>query len=99
VETICRREGTCPALYCLWSKGFLVAGKKRLIGDTMREDETNDIVAHGKKLLTKRRRMPQESYLIVHCFVTRPLVIQSHVWFFFFGLCNSMLTFSKAQLP
>ena len=33
----CRREGLAPKLYYRWSKEFLEAGKKRLLGDTTRE--------------------------------------------------------------
>ena len=43
VATICRREGIAPALYYRWSKDFLEAGKKRLMGDTMREANTDDV--------------------------------------------------------
>jgi len=43
VATICRREGIAPALYYRWSKDFLEAGKKRLMGDTMREANTNEV--------------------------------------------------------
>ena len=34
---LCRREGLAPNLYYRWSKEFLEAGKKRLLGDTTRE--------------------------------------------------------------
>lgn len=37
IATICRREGINPNLYYRWSKEFLEAGKKRLLGDTQRE--------------------------------------------------------------
>ncbi len=33
----CRREGINQNLYYRWSKDFLEAGKKRMMGDTMRE--------------------------------------------------------------
>ncbi|MBG48902.1 MAG: hypothetical protein CML05_11490 [Pseudozobellia sp.] len=36
VSGICRGKGIALALYCRWSKDFLEAGKKRLMGDTMR---------------------------------------------------------------
>ena len=41
--TICRRESIAPALYYRWSKDFLEAGKKRLMGDTMREANTTEV--------------------------------------------------------
>jgi transposase len=37
IAAICRREGINPNLYYRWSKEFLEAGKKRLLGDTRRE--------------------------------------------------------------
>ena len=37
IATLCRKEGLAPNLYYRWSKEFLEAGKKRLLGDTTRE--------------------------------------------------------------
>jgi transposase len=37
VAEICRREGINTNIYYRWSKEFLEAGKKRLMGDTVRE--------------------------------------------------------------
>ena len=37
ITALCRREGLAPNLYYRWSKEFLEAGKKRLLGDTTRE--------------------------------------------------------------
>ena len=34
IAELCRREGLAPNLYYRWSKEFLEAGKKRLLGDT-----------------------------------------------------------------
>ena len=34
IAALCRREGLNPNLYYRWSKEFLEAGKKRLLGDT-----------------------------------------------------------------
>lgn len=34
----CRREGIAEGLYYSWSKEFLEAGKRRLAGDTARQD-------------------------------------------------------------
>ena len=33
IAALCRREGLAPNLYYRWSKEFLEAGKKRLLGD------------------------------------------------------------------
>ena len=37
IASLCRREGVNPNLNYRWSKEFLEAGKKRLVGDTTRE--------------------------------------------------------------
>ena len=43
VADLCRREGIASNLYYRWSKDFLEAGKKRLIGDTVREATTDEV--------------------------------------------------------
>jgi transposase len=43
IAAICRREGINPNLYYRWSKEFLEAGKKRLLGDTQREATNNEV--------------------------------------------------------
>ena len=45
IAELCRREGISPNLYYNWSKDFLEAGKRRLMGDTKRE-ATSDEVSH-----------------------------------------------------
>jgi transposase len=44
IAAICRREGINPNLYYRWSKDFLEAGKKRLLGDTQREATSLEVV-------------------------------------------------------
>jgi transposase len=41
VAEICRREGINTNIYYRWSKEFLEAGKKRLMGNTIREAYTH----------------------------------------------------------
>ena len=43
IAALCRREGLAPNLYHRWSKEFLEAGKKRLLGDTMREATSTEV--------------------------------------------------------
>ena len=43
IVSICRKEGIAKALYYRWSKDFMEAGKKRLMGDTMREANTTEV--------------------------------------------------------
>ena len=45
VAEICRKEGIAPSLYYKWSKDFLEAGKRRLLGDTQREANSTEVKA------------------------------------------------------
>ena len=45
IAALCRREGLNPNLYYRWSKEFLEAGKKRLLGDTTREATSSEVGA------------------------------------------------------
>ena len=48
IAELCRREGINQNLYYRWSKEFLEAGKKRLVGDSARE-ATSDEVRHLRR--------------------------------------------------
>jgi transposase len=43
IATICRREAINTNMYYRWSKEFLEAGKKRLLGDTAREANSDEV--------------------------------------------------------
>ena len=43
IAEICRREGISPNLYYNWSKEFLEAGKRRLMGNTKREASSSEV--------------------------------------------------------
>ena len=43
IANLCRREGIPNNLYYRWSKDFLEAGKKRLMGDTVREANSHEV--------------------------------------------------------
>ena len=43
IAELCRREGIHTNIYYRWSKEFLEAGKKRLIGDTAREATSDEV--------------------------------------------------------
>ena len=43
IVELCRREGLSPNLYYNWSKEFLEAGKRRLLGDTKREATSSEV--------------------------------------------------------
>ncbi len=65
ISAICRKEGIAPALYYRWSKDFLEAGKRRLLGDTIREansTEVNDLKNENAQL----KMIVAELYLKTH---------------------------------
>ena len=43
IAELCRREGISPNLYYNWSKDFLEAGKRRLLGDTQRQASSSEV--------------------------------------------------------
>jgi len=45
IAAICRREGISSNLYYRWSKDFLEAGKRRLLGDTQREATSTEVTS------------------------------------------------------
>ena len=45
IAELCRREGISPNLYYNWSKDFLEAGKRRLLGDTKREATSTEVTS------------------------------------------------------
>ncbi len=49
IASLCRREGIVANLYYRWSKEFLEAGKKRLLGDTQREASSNEAAGLRKE--------------------------------------------------
>jgi transposase len=49
IASLCRREGIAANLYYRWSKEFLEAGKKRLLGDTQREASSSEVTGLRKE--------------------------------------------------
>ena len=49
IANLCCREGISNNLYYRWSKDFLEARKKRLMGDTAREANSHEVVDLKKK--------------------------------------------------
>ena len=45
IAALCRHEGIAEGLYYSWSKEFLETGKKRLAGDTARQETSNEVKA------------------------------------------------------
>ena len=43
ISEVCRREGIAPSVYYKWSKAFMEAGKKRLVGDTRRSADSDEV--------------------------------------------------------
>ncbi len=72
IAELCRREGIHQNMYYKWSKEFLEAGKQRLVGDTRREadsQEVNEMRAENEQLkavvaeLTLKNRVLKKSLL------------------------------------
>ena len=72
IAELCRREGIHPNMYYKWSKDFLEAGKQRLVGDTHREadsQEVNEMRVENEQLklvvaeLTLKNRVLKKSLL------------------------------------
>jgi transposase len=49
IAELCRREGIHQNMYYKWSKEFLEAGKQRLVGDTRREADSQEVEARRSK--------------------------------------------------
>lgn len=49
IAALCRREGIATNLYYSWSKEFLEAGKRRLMGDTKRQATSGEVVSLRKE--------------------------------------------------
>jgi len=49
ISALCRREGIGSNLYYSWSKEFLEAGKKRLLGDTKRQATSGEVLSLRKE--------------------------------------------------
>ena len=62
IAALCRREGIPSNLYYRWSKEFLEAGKKRLLGDTTRE-ATSTEVADVRKDVAELKQVVAELVL------------------------------------
>jgi transposase len=43
IAELCRREGIHQNMYYKWSKEFLEAGKQRLVGDSRREADSQEV--------------------------------------------------------
>ena len=49
ISALCRREGIAPNLYYSWSKEFLEAGKRRLMGDSKRQATSGEVLSLRKE--------------------------------------------------
>ena len=49
IAALCRREGIATNLYYSWSKEFLEAGKRRLMGDTKRQATSGEVMGLRKQ--------------------------------------------------
>jgi transposase len=49
IAALCRREGINTNLYYSWSKEFIDAGKRRLMGDTKRQATSGEVLSLRKE--------------------------------------------------
>ena len=49
ITELCRREGIATNMYYSWSKEFLEAGKRRLMGDTKRQATSGEVLSLRKE--------------------------------------------------
>ena len=49
IAALCRKEGIASNLYYKWSKEFLEAGKRRLMGDTKRQATSGEVLTLRKE--------------------------------------------------
>ena len=49
IAALCRREGIATSLYYSWSKEFLEAGKRHLMGDTKRQATSGEVLTLRKE--------------------------------------------------
>jgi transposase len=49
IAALCRKEGIATKLYYSWSKEFLEAGKRRLMGDTKRQATSGEVLSLCKE--------------------------------------------------
>lgn len=50
IAALCRRKGIAESLYYTWSKEFLKADKKRLVGDTARSATADELKVLGREV-------------------------------------------------
>ena len=58
IAALCRREGIAESLYYAWSKEFLEAGKRRLVGDTARAATSDEDKISDARPGSSRRSSP-----------------------------------------
>ena len=57
ISELCRREGIAASMYYGWSKEFLDAGKRRLVGDTARAATTDELKQFRREAPEKMRQL------------------------------------------
>lgn len=72
IAELCRREGISPNLYYNWSKEFLEAGRRRLMGDTKREATSGEVTELRRENL-QLKEMLAELALRVRYFKKRQI--------------------------
>jgi len=69
IAEICRREGIASSMYYAWSKEFLEANKKRLVGDTKRAAPSNAVKALLREALSLKEAVADLT--LENCLLTK----------------------------
>jgi transposase len=67
IAELCRKEGIHPNLYYKWSKEFLEAGKQRLVGDTQRQTDSQEVVEMRSEIEQYLSQGSDECYCLLTC--------------------------------
>lgn len=57
ISALCRRESITPNLYYSWSKEFLEAGRRRLMGDTKRQATSGEVFCPCARRMASSRNL------------------------------------------
>ncbi len=99
IASLCRREGIAANLYYRWSKEFLEAGKKRLLGDTQREASSSEVLGLRKENARLNQVHPgfSQSRPVVSSSQTKalPTALSHRLWTWSFRCRRIRLTIAR----
>lgn len=75
---MCRREGINPNLYYKWSKEFLNAGKRRLLGDTKYQATYSEVVSKRRENIQLKELVADLS--LKNVVLKKAWVVRTRAW-------------------